>query len=52
MTSLKSTDAYFLTDNLLLFVDGSVNNHLKIGFGAYLVVNNTDEPLVSLKDKV
>lgn len=30
------------TDILFLFTDGSVNQNLKFGFGAYLVVNESD----------
>jgi ribonuclease HI len=35
-----------------LFIDGSVNNQLKVGFGAYLVVNENDIDHSSLKDKI
>jgi ribonuclease HI len=42
-------------DNLMLFTDGSVNNRLKVGYGAYLALTEFDlspesiEPLLKLK---
>jgi len=41
-----------LTDQLLLFIDGSANNQLKVGCGAYLVVGEDEEPNKSHKDRV
>lgn len=38
--------------NLKLFIDGSVDTKTRIGFGAYLVVNDTALPLADLKTKV
>jgi len=38
--------------NLILFTDGSVDTKTRIGFGAYLVVNNTGLPIVDLKTQV
>lgn len=35
-----------------IFIDGSVNNQLKIGYGAYLVVSELCTPIESLKDTV
>lgn len=37
---------------LILFTDGSVNVQTKIGFGAFLLVDNIKTPLDELKDKV
>ena len=34
------------------FIDGSVNNQLKIGYGAYLMVSELCIPIESLKDTV
>lgn len=36
----------------MLFTDGSVNTETRIGFGAYLVVNNMKPSLADLKAKV
>ena len=44
-----------MTDKLLLFVDGSVNNQLEVGCGAYLVINEQEvsnisqEPIIYVK---
>ena len=35
-----------------IFIDGSVNNQLKIGYGAYLVVSELGAAIESLKDTV
>lgn len=35
-----------------IFIDGSVNNQLKIGYGAYLVVSELGAAIKSLKDTV
>lgn len=35
-------------NNLILFTDGSVDTKTKIGFGAYLVVENVETPAVDL----
>ena len=37
---------------LHIFIDGSVNNQLKIGYGAYLVVSELGAAIESLKDTV
>ena len=37
---------------LHIFIDGSVNNQLKIGYGAYLAVFELDTAIESLKDTV
>ncbi len=37
---------------LHIFIDGSVNNQLKIGYGAYLAVSELDTAIESLKDTV
>ncbi|MBT3812487.1 MAG: ribonuclease H [Gammaproteobacteria bacterium] len=39
-------------DELMLFTDGSVNTHSKIGYGAYLAVFDRKLSLESLKKKV
>ncbi|HIG65037.1 MAG TPA: ribonuclease H [Methyloprofundus sp.] len=39
-------------DELMLFTDGSVNTHSKIGYGAYLAVFDRKLSLESLKTKV
>ncbi|MCP4179829.1 MAG: ribonuclease H [bacterium] len=39
-------------EKLLLFIDGSVNTKSKIGYGAYLAVNETELSLDILKAKV
>ncbi|MGJ3234380.1 ribonuclease HI [Marivirga sp.] len=36
----------------LLFIDGSVNNQLKVGCGAYLVLHEYEKFNLSLKDKI
>jgi ribonuclease HI len=41
-----------LTDNLLLFIDGSVNTQGKVGCGAYLLVHAENESDKSLRDWV
>lgn len=38
--------------DLNLFTDGSVDTKTRIGFGAYLVVKDTELPLVNLKTQV
>ena len=35
-----------------IFIDGSVNNQLKIGYGAYLVLSELGAAIESLKDTV
>lgn len=35
-----------------LYIDGSVNNQLKVGCGAYLLVNENEEFNASLKDRI
>ena len=35
-----------------IFTDGSVDTHLKVGYGAYLVVSDLGAPIESLKDTV
>lgn len=37
-----------MTDKLLLFLDGSVNNQLKIGCGAYLLLDENDVLEISI----
>jgi len=39
-------------DELMLFADGSVNTHSKIGYGAYLAVSERGLPLDSLRPRV
>jgi ribonuclease HI len=39
-------------DELMLFTDGSVNTHSKIGYGAYLAVSERGLPLDSLRPRV
>ena len=39
-------------NKLLLFIDGSVNNQLKLGCGAYLLVDENEEARTSQEDKV
>jgi ribonuclease HI len=39
-------------DELMLFTDGSVNTHSKIGYGAYLSVSERGLPLDSLRPRV
>lgn len=39
-------------NKLLLFTDGSVNTKSKIGFGAYLAIEEIDQPIETLKNKV
>jgi ribonuclease HI len=41
-----------LTEELLLFVDGSVNNQLKVGCGAYLLLNENEMSQSVLKDQI
>jgi ribonuclease HI len=41
-----------LKNKQLLFIDGSVNNHLKIGFGAALLLSEFEFSEINLKDKV
>ena len=41
-----------MKNNLLLFIDGSVNIQLKVGCGAYLVVNENEVHHSSLKEKI
>jgi ribonuclease HI len=38
--------------HLQLFTDGSVNTRVKVGYGAYLFVNDECKPKDTLKDKV
>lgn len=38
--------------DIILFTDGSVDTKTRIGFGAYLTVNDMELPLVALKAKV
>jgi len=38
--------------HLQVFTDGSVNTQLKVGYGAYCVVSDLNEPIDSLKDTV
>lgn len=38
--------------NLMLFTDGSVDNKMRIGFGAYLAVSDIGLPLSDLKTQV
>ena len=37
---------------LQIFTDGSVNTQLKVGYGAYIVVSDLNEPIDSLRDIV
>jgi len=39
-------------EKLLLFTDGSVNTKTKIGYGAYLFLNEEELSGISLKNKV
>lgn len=41
-----------MTDKLLLFVDGSVNNQLKIGCGAYLLIDENDVLEISIANLI
>lgn len=41
-----------MIDKLLLFIDGSVNNQLKVGCGAYLTVDENETSETSHKDKI
>ena len=38
--------------DLILFADGSVDTKTRIGFGAYLAVNDITQPITALKAKV
>ena len=41
-----------MRDKLLLFIDGSVDPQLKIGYGAYLVVNKKELSIDSIRSQV
>ncbi|MFA9391503.1 MAG: ribonuclease HI [Prolixibacteraceae bacterium] len=39
-------------NEIILYTDGSVNNQLKIGYGAYLIVREDDSTIIDLKARV
>lgn len=39
-------------NKLMLFTDGSVNPHTKVGYGAYLAISDPELPLDLLKNAV
>lgn len=44
--------ALMITPERILFTDASVDPHSQIGFGAYLIVNDTEPSLLSLKTDI
>jgi ribonuclease HI len=46
------TKNLFLPNSTFVFTDGSVNNHTKVGYGAYLITSDLELPLPVLKEKV
>ncbi|MGM0580542.1 MAG: ribonuclease HI [Bacteroidota bacterium] len=41
-----------MKEKQLLFIDGSVNNQLKVGYGAALVINETEFSEIDLRERI